>query len=500
MKTKPDAFLESYSRLVNWVRTRALEVSDVNAALSLARVYGDLRWMNHDGVYQDDELETVVEQKLVQSKDYLPPDFSERVAGTVLIVSELYSNGGHSAVVMNWMRIFCDEGGHKLLITRSVTSKVERSLVRDSVPYHLCIDQGVRLVNEILHHTVNAERIVLHIHPSDIVSAVAARILAKVGKSIIFYNHADHVFSYGISSATTVCEISNYGMALNNIIGRVKNSCYLGIPISFREDQSDAMLNEERDRVRTVLSCGEATKYAPSNVFYGEFIDCLLMQEPNANILLVGPTGEEPWWRGYVSRWGDRIQFLGRLDHDKYVEIMSSADVYVDSFPVTGGTAFPEALLNGKLVVGLQNSIQGYSPADELRVGNVEQLTERVIKLLMRDSGCISHVANVREKAKSIHSISRFREKVQAIYANNPDREGVFDVAVDIYWIKKKWLEGQDINFPFWASFHALPLIYRLGFLLELKNALVFLKYSYIVKFVFIAIINPQRWFCKRAQ
>ena len=45
---------------------------------------------------------------------------------------------------------------------------------------------------------------------------------------------------------------------------------------------------------------------------------------------------------------------------------MGKADVYVDSFPITGGTAFPEALLNGKLVAALKNPFQGYSPVDEL--------------------------------------------------------------------------------------------------------------------------------------
>ena len=469
---------------------------DVNVALNLARVYGDFRWMNHDGVYQDNELETLLQQKVMQSKGYLSPNFFEICTGTILVASELYSNGGHSAVVMNWMRMFREKDDHKLLITRTVTSKVKKTLDREGVSYHLCINDGVSLINEILQHTVNAERIVLHIHPSDIVSAVAARILTQAGKNVIFYNHADHVFSYGISSATTVCEVSSYGMALNKRTGRAKNSRYLGIPVNFCENQSD--INLGRARGRTILSCGEPTKYAPSNVFFGEFIDCLLLQEPNATILLVGPTGEEPWWDGHVSRWGDSVQFLGTLEHDKYMEVIELADVYVDSFPITGGTAFPEALLNGKLVVGLQNPIQGYSPADELRVENVYQLAERVINLLMRDSACVSHVAKVRKQAKSIHSISRFRERVIGIYADNADKEQMSAVAIDTYWIEINWLERERINYPFWASFHSLALSYRLALLLELMKTRRFSEYSYIVKFVAIVIIKPQRWFGKR--
>jgi hypothetical protein len=471
---------------------------DVNVALNLAWVYGDLRWMNHDGVYQDDELETLVQQKVEQSKGYLPPNVSKICTGTILVVSELYSNGGHSAVVMNWMRMFREKDDHKLLITRAVNSKVKKTLDRDGVSYHLCINEGVSLINEILQHAVNAERIVLHIHPSDIVSAIVARILTQAGKSVIFYNHADHVFSFGISSATTVCEISSYGMALNKRTGRAKYSRYLGIPVNFFENHSD--INIGWVRGKTVLSCGEANKYAPNDVFFGDFIDCLLQQEPHVTICLVGPTGKEHWWGDNVQRWGGSVKFLGVLDHDKYEEVMAHADVYVDSFPITGGTAFPEALLNGKLVVGLQNPIQGYSPADELRVANVELLTERVIKLLKLDLECLSRIADVKDKAKLIHSISCFRERVGDIYANNGDTEQMNNIPVDTYWIEKKWEQCQEIHFPFWTSFHSLPLIDRLGFLLELKNSLDFLKYRYIVKFFLIVIIKPRKLFWKRAR
>ena len=488
-------FMEVYSDILRWIREMAFNSKNADIALTFATVYGDLRWMNHDGVYQDDEIEAVIEQKVLQSGSYIPPSFSGKNAGTVLIVSELYSSGGHSAVVMNWMKVFYDDGDHKLLITRSMTEKIEESLIEAGVTYHLCINQGVRLVNEILYQAENAVRIVLHIHPSDIISAIAAKILMRAGKHIIFYNHADHVFTYGISSANTVCEVSSYGMMLNKRTGRFKNSCYLGIPINFREDQQDTSSSENSAHTSTVLSCGDSNKYAPSNVFFGEFIDSLLLKKPNTTVLLVGPTGEESWWVDHVKRWKGKVQFLGRLDHDKYAAIMNTADVYVDSFPITGGTAFPEALINGKLVVGLQSPIQGYSPADELRVKNVEQLTDRVIKLLARDPNCMHQIEIIRERAKSNHSIEFFKKRLTRIYMNNNDAVKINNVFVDTFWIEKHWLNNQKINLPFWTSFYSVPLIYRFEFLLKLMHSLKFFRYKSVAKFIILLIINPIRWF-----
>ena len=488
----PNSFLNSYSHLVRHIRCAAIKERNANVALSLAWVYGDFRWFNHDGVYQDAELENKLQVKVLESKLYSPPYLYGNSNVTIVLATELYNQGGHSAVAVNWMNLFSDEKNHKLVVTRSIDYSIINSLVEDKVDFHLCSSKGVQLINEILACAALADRIVLHIHPSDIESAIAAKILQNAGKKIFFYNHADHAFSYGISCSNIVCEISAYGVSLRNRSKRVGIYSFLGIPISFRTFSKKISSDGKGALGSKIVSCGSAYKYAPDKVFFGDFIDDLLLCKPDATVSIVGPTGKEPWWCANALRWGDSVQFLGVLPHDEYVKVLQSADVYVDSFPLTGGTAFPEALLNGILVTGLQHSVQGYSPADELKVENIKQLTERVVKLLNKDIVCVETVLRVKENVEYFHSLNRFYENVNKLYNGIVVANNEIKVNVDTFWIEKKWIKSQEIIPPTWSSFRSMPMSARLKILLELSKVFNYTKFINIAKLILFTLISPK--------
>lgn len=429
---------------MQWIRSAIFAENDIDDLLNLACFYGIIRSANFDGVYQDCELEQHVANRVSNHALLKSPQLSEQLNGTVLIASELYDSGGHSRVVLNWMRAFQEEGDHRLIITRKVAKGIEASLAEFS--YHLCARKGIEQVNEILMLCADAQRVVLHIHPDDIVSATAAYLLARSGKTILFYNHADHVFTYGMGSAAAVCEVSSYGIALNRRTQRAKRSCYLGIPIKTAGVRGFPEPNRESQRTKIILSCGSSYKFAPAHLWFGDFIDRVLEKVPDAIVILVGPTGKESWWKSGINNWGDRVRFLGVLPHARYLEVMSTADVYIDSFPITGGTAFPEALMNGKNVAGISNAMQGYTPADELRVNSIEALTDTVSDLLNQRALAITQVEHARLAADAIHSFESFKNRLTAIYRDRC--EGCpweQTVPVDTYWIEKEWSRRKEV-------------------------------------------------------
>jgi hypothetical protein len=470
-ETQPRKFRESYEHLVQWIRSRLIAEKNVNHMLAIARFYGEIRWANFDGVYQDDGVEDAVEARVLQSKRLHLPDLSTKDGGTVIIASTLFDVGGHSRVVLNWMKAFAELKNHRLLITRSITRVFRESLATQDIPYHLCENSGVDLINEILKYCSNAQRVVLHIHPDDIVTSVASRILAKSGKSIIFYNHADHVLSYGISSAQLVCEISSYGIELNRRTKRTKAYCYVGIPIDFPDPKPSLELAAPTKSTKTVLSCGASYKYAPGNAFFGDFVDSLLRARQDVTVLLVGPTGNEHWWDETRACWGARVHFLGNVSHGDYINVMREADVYVDSFPVTGGTAFPEALLNGKPVAGLINPMQGYSPVDELRSANLSDLTDQVVNLLDSDSKRICKIEDVRIRTEAAHSIRAFRERIESAYAGSLGANASSNVSVDTRWLEKSWENScRYIASHYTSHWFSLPSVFSLSYLGKLHS------------------------------
>jgi glycosyltransferase involved in cell wall biosynthesis len=467
-----DAFRDSFERIIEWMRYRIFSERNINRLLAIAQFYGTLRLLNFDGVYQDNEIEDMIEERVVLSGKLTLSDMSKTNSTTVLIASNLVSYGGHSRVVLNWLTAFEEEDSHKLLITQTVSEAIKSKLEFQSVPFRLCAKQGIELINEIVAYCANVKQVVLLIDPSDIAATIAARILAKSGKHIIFYNHADHRFSFGICSAHLVCEISQYGIELNRRARPLQAFCYLGIPIDFRGYQICKEVTEESKLAKTVLSSGGSYKYAPGTVFFGRFIDELLEQRSDVSFMIVGPTGNEPWWVKVRERWCDRVHFADLMSQDKYFDIMKKADVYVDSFPVTGGTAFPEALLNGKAVAGMHGALEGYSPADELRAGDIHTLTRQVIALLDGDPISVRRIEEIRIRAAEIHSITQFRERVENIYFGYYDRNTGHKVDVDTYWLENRWAQNAEIYLPGRILPTMVPLKFGVSFKFRINRLL----------------------------
>lgn len=456
-------FRESYRRLLHWVRSRVVGEKDLGQLLVLAEFYGALCRHNFDGSYHDSDLERIVEERVIQSSNLRLPEFTREGGETVLIATNLYESGGHSRVVLNWMKAFKEEAQHSILIARAVASGYKQALVDQGIPYHLCANRGVALINEIIAYCATAERIVLHIHPEDIITAIAARILAKSGKPIIFYNHADHLFSFGISSASVVCEISTYGTALNERTNRARQQSFVGIPIDFQRGHLKSPELPANEHEKIVLSGGSPYKYVPADVSFSDLIDIVLDKRDDVTFMLVGPTGKEPWWARAKTRWGDRLHFTGKmLSYSQYIELLLKADVYVDSFPVCGGTAFPEALLHGKLVTGVRTPIHGYSPADETKVGDVQEAAKVVLRLLDREATTMSRVEQAREHATDIHSMTRFRERVKNTYAGVYDKGPHSAVKTDTHWFEKRWEASNTVVMP--GQWFRLPIEFCIAF------------------------------------
>ena len=457
-------FRDSFEHIIEWMRYRMFAETNVNRLLAIAQFYGTFRSFNFDGVYHDSEVEDIIEMRVAETGRLALLDMSKTSAGTVLVASNLADCGGHSRVVLNWLAAFKEENDHRLLITQTVSETYRSKLECQRICYRLCATQGVELINEVIAYCASAERVVLHIDPSDIVATIAARILAKSGKRIIFYNHADHRFSFGVSTANLVCEISSYGIEINRRAKRTHHACYLGIPIDFQAHKTYEVATVEKTANKIVLSAGESYKYAPGKTFFGDFVDDLLEQRSDVTVMLVGPSGNEPWWIEVNRRWCNRVCFLGKIPHSLYLDTMQKADVYIDSFPITGGTAFPEALLNGKLVAGLHSALEGYSPVDELRVEGVHALARHVISLLDGNPKSLHRIEEIRQKAVAAHSLTGFCERVRNIYCNCYDGGEQPRMNIDTYWLEKRWAYNTEVYLPGRILPASVPLRFGISF------------------------------------
>lgn len=489
-------FLQSYETIGSALRNTLMAEQDPDVLLSLAKLYGGFCWANHDGVYFDEDVEAYLTEKLAP---YFTQELSncQKRSGddVVLIASALFDAFGHSAVVDKWLRIMGRKRPHKLIVTRSIAEKLFGKITNYNVPVCRCTSRGVAGIKEILRAADSAKLIILHTHPDDIGAVIAARLLKSIGTTTVFYNHADHVFSYGISGADIVCEISLYGLKISKISKRVLGkSILMGIPLTqtaynSKEHQPAATTA----RMKTVLSCGSGYKYKPGGGHnFADLANKILEERKDVQIVLVGPSGKEKWWSDLISRWGARLRFTGKLPADDYACLLQTADVYVDSFPICGGTAFPEALLAGISATGLNVPIQGYTFADELRVDTIDALLERVCLLLDEDTTALTDTEQVRAKVASYQVETAFASKLDSLYSLKSNlAEETLDTnehcKLDDRFLHETWLNQKKI-FLISRTLRELPVILKLKVLaLVILNAR-FMSFKNLMETVWVVL------------
>jgi hypothetical protein len=481
-------FLRSFSQFRNWLRGRILRASSFDQAVRLARFYGEVKHVNSDGIYFDDEVENHI-YKLYERE--IAVDIVSLQAGlgsdVVIVGSELYDSGGHTAALMKWLLLQPGGRPHRLVVTRSLTRRVEKSIRAAKRKLLVCNKDVARAVGQILSFASGANTLILHIHPDDIIAATAARILQKAGYRVIFYNHADHCFSYGIRFADQIAEIGFFGQFISERSQRaVRGSCWLGIPVDVPQDMGPIEYRPEEGRV--IMACGSPLKFRPScGLFFGDFIDSILSADPAATVTLVGPSGEEAWWSGVKARWGKRLWFTGTLPRKDYLAVLSKAKVFIDGFPLGGGTSFIEAVMLGKLCTGLAIPMNGYSHSDVLRVRTIDALVDRVKALLNNDITLIGQALAVKSVVEQTLGVPAFAARIEAMYRGdlatcvNPfDRSA----AGDTRWYEADWEQRATIHVPTAWVLHEMPFSFRLTLLWHLIPAIRYVTLKNILHII----------------
>ena len=427
----------------------------------MAKVYGSLAWSNHVNIYSAPEIEDYLFSKCTGLKISLH-NVKIKNGKILHVLSECYPTGGHTRVVERLLSETRENQFQDVMIvglcTREILAKMHSygSIVR------FVKSKGVSAVIEMICLMQKYEFVLLHINPDDIVSTLAARVARERGTKVGLYNHADHCFSYGFKSVDVVFEVSIYGRMISQKYRQLYKWSFAGIPLN-----SPSMTNEAIEGTY-FLSSGPSYKYDFG--VDGVFTHILeeLIPRSNKKCVLIGPA-----FLPYdASRKLHEFQKKGLLvvlppvKHDEYIWYLKNCFAYLDSSPVTGGSALPEAALYGKPCIGLINPIMGYSPIDVIRSKSVEELVLRAIALPASDD------ANEFNLVQDVHKPSNVLKRV----LNGLRGERVFDVpynieveAINSNFMHLKWLENGKVSVVA-SEFESLTYRQRLIFMMLLSH------------------------------
>ena len=203
------------------------------------------------------------------------------------------------------------------------------------------LDRAARLRELALDH----DQVVLHVHPNDVVPAIALALPPGERPEVLLVNHADHVFWVGVHVADRIVNLRTSGARLNverRGIPEARNALLVR-PLVMRDrslsrSAARAELGPLPDAL-VVASAADTYKYGAAG---GEtLLDVLLpvmRAHPEARLHVAGPEPDGDWSalaaEGLGRAWG--------LLPDVHT-LLEAADVYVDSHPFSSLTSMLEA-------------------------------------------------------------------------------------------------------------------------------------------------------------
>jgi len=362
---------DSAVRFAGRLRALAADLaeSDIDAALRLAEAYGSFLAHNFVGIPADSALEQQLALRLTSS---LKAKTGDKLGVTAHLVTTAYPWGGHTRVVE---RLLAAGLGDGLIVLDPLPKALLERFPKDKPVIQLGRESsGALLVARIVEAGLRFDNIILHIHPEDIYSASAAILLAKAGKRIHFYNHADHAFSFGYSSAENVFEIGKYGWLRGSARGIERRQSFAGIPIP-----ALSLLPKPSSNVSRFVFAGSPSKFIPFLEYsVPEFINQLAQTfHDRVAITVIGPGGRESHWAALTPAARRLVTFTPTLSHGAYLDLLSRHNAYIDSFPKPNATGLAEVVAAGMPAFGL-DLMAGYSYSDTLRSHSVPDLTAAV--------------------------------------------------------------------------------------------------------------------------
>lgn len=359
-----------YDQVVEVVRSRAAR-GDLEGVLRGATVAANHAWRAPVGVLNDPALERLV---ITACRGDGPPPVVDgtRTAGRVLhVLSEGYDLGGHTRLVWRWMER--DSRTSDVVLTNQFHPVPERlrqgvatagGRVFDLRRDHPAFAARVEALRDLMER---ADLVVHHVHPYDAV-ALAAAALPGPRPPVVYENHADFTFWLGLGSTDVLADHrARSAMLSRELRGFAPRRLGL-LPLPVEDTAAPAGDREQLRRSLGVrpddvvaLSVAAPPKMLPVwGRGFDDLLATVLTAHPRLTVVLVGPAAEGPW-AGLAARFPGRLFPAGYLlDPAPWY---GAADLYLNPYPLPGGTSVLEAALAGMPVVSLRDVAERHGHA-----------------------------------------------------------------------------------------------------------------------------------------
>jgi hypothetical protein len=407
-------------------------------AAACAQIASTIGWMNHPGRFASDSLErnlrAVAEALPAVPFEGAPAAASGSPARVLHVLTEGYTTGGHTRLAWRWM--LADAGRvHGLAVTRHKalpSELLDAVAVRGGIPVDVPGPQATLLerATRLRALATGYDLVLLHVHPDDPVPSMAfAGLGAGERPPIVFVNHADHCYWLGREAADLVVSHRELGSKLARERRGVPRSRTAILPLPLAgavaadadRSAARASLGIEPGQV-VLLTVASSYKYCPvSGPHFLDAVEPVLAAHPEAVLLAVGPSDEGRFAEAR-ARTGGRVRALGGLP--KVDHLYAAADVYLESYPCSSGTAVREAAAYGTPVLTFApDPVEAEMLGSDVALASVWQRAESAEEYLALAGSLISDP----------HARARWGEAARDSVAESHDEALWVSMVEDVY-------------------------------------------------------------------
>ncbi|PYE22845.1 tetratricopeptide repeat protein [Paraburkholderia silvatlantica] len=278
----------------------------------------------------------------------------------VVLATEVYRLGGHTAVIEDLLKTQCF-GPRVVLMLTDAFNMADLSVIADR--FGMAVESEVAPKGSLVPkldwalnrlRALRPRRLVLMNHHNDAVTIAAAQ--PSLADETIFYHHGDHQLCLGVTLEHTV-HVDPHPMGFHNcrdVVG-VRNAVYW--PFIAEDAGGRTAATWMRDGTLRTSSTGSSNKFeSPYKIQYADVIPQVLACTGGVHVH-IGPLSEST-----LSRIRGALIALAippqRFVHIPWVRSVWKAlqalqiDVLIASFPQGGGKALIEAMGSGTPVIG----------------------------------------------------------------------------------------------------------------------------------------------------
>lgn len=278
------------------------------------------------------------------------------------VMTEGYLIGGHTRVVERWIENAPSNQKHSVVLIQPNSSDLMtlKNNIKMKNGDYIQFDNKLDIKQKAIDLRkigMSYEFIILHTHMDD-PTAIIAFGTKDFTRPILFYNHASHLFWLGKNISDLVLDIEKDD-EVTKVKRDISNTYFLGVPSKEINLTTPDKINLRKklklpiDKKIIVTSGGQA-KYR--TICGNSFIDYLKeIVNENTYCYVIGVEATEEWKNIEKISQG-HIKPLGHINFDDgYLDYLSAADLYLDSYPLCGGTATIDAISAGTPILSLKS-------------------------------------------------------------------------------------------------------------------------------------------------